>query len=80
MDFTNDITKIKDLVDKAHDVLVVTHEHPTHDTWEVYCTLFRLNDARESHNCCPDPILVELSSFIGATVKAVWGRKILLYL
>ena len=26
------------------------------------------------------PFLVELSSFIGATVKAVWGRKILLYL
>ncbi len=78
MDFTNDITKIKDLVDKAHDVLVVTHEHPTHDSMgsalALYLGLTTLG--KKVTIACPDPMTVELSSFIGANkVISGLGKK-----
>ncbi len=68
MDFTNDITKIKDLLDKAHEVLLVTHEHPTFDsmgsTLALYLGITGLG--KKVIVACPDPMTVELSSFIGA--------------
>lgn len=67
MDYTNDITKIKDLLDKAQDVLVVTHEHPTADSigsaLAVYLGLVGLG--KRVTVACPDPVTVGLSSFVG---------------
>ena len=68
MDFTNDIAKIKELVTNAHEVLLVTHEHPTYDsmgsTLALYLGLTSLG--KKVTVACPDAMTVELSSFIGA--------------
>lgn len=68
MDLTADTTKIKELLDKAQDILVVTHEHPTHDsmgsTLALYLGLAGLG--KKVTVACPDPVTVELSSYVGA--------------
>ena len=66
MDFTNDITKIKDLLDKAHDVLIVTHEHPTWDSMGSALALYLglTGFGKKVAIACPDPVTVELSSFV----------------
>lgn len=67
MDLQQDITKVKELLDKATDVLVVTHEHPTFDsigsTLALYLGLVSLG--KKVSIVCPDAMTVELSSFIG---------------
>lgn len=67
MDLTGDITKVKELLDKANDILVVTHEHPTFDSigsaLALYLGLVSLG--KKVSIVCPDPMTVELSSFIG---------------
>jgi nanoRNase/pAp phosphatase (c-di-AMP/oligoRNAs hydrolase) len=67
MDLTADITKVKELLDKANDILVVTHEHPTFDsigsTLALYLGLIGLG--KKVSIVCPDAMTVELSSFIG---------------
>ncbi len=67
MDFTNDITKIKGLLDATQDVLIVTHEHPTFDsigsTLALYLGLAGLG--KKVTVACPDQVTVELSSFVG---------------
>lgn len=78
MDFSHDITKIKELLDKATDVLVVTHERPTADsmgaTLALYLGLTGLG--KRVTVACPDPMTVEHSSFIGANkVTSGLGRK-----
>jgi c-di-AMP phosphodiesterase-like protein len=78
MDFTNDITKIKELLDKAQEVLLVTHEHPTFDsigsTLALYLGLVGMG--KRVTVACPDPVTVELSSFIGANkVVNALGKK-----
>jgi nanoRNase/pAp phosphatase (c-di-AMP/oligoRNAs hydrolase) len=78
MDFTNDITKIKDLLEKAHEVLLVTHEHPTFDsmgsTLALYLGLTGMG--KRVTVACPDPMTVELSNFIGANkVINMLGKK-----
>jgi c-di-AMP phosphodiesterase-like protein len=78
MDFTNDITKIKDLLASAQDVLLVTHEHPTFDsmgsTLALYLGLTGLG--KRVTVACPDQVTVELSNFIGANkVINMLGKK-----
>jgi nanoRNase/pAp phosphatase (c-di-AMP/oligoRNAs hydrolase) len=78
MDFTRDITKIKELLDKAQDVLVVTHEHPTHDSMgsalALYLGLTGLG--KKVTIACPDAMTVELSNFVGANkVITSLGKK-----
>jgi c-di-AMP phosphodiesterase-like protein len=78
MDFTNDIIKIKGLLETAHDVLIVTHEHPTHDSigsaLALYLGLTALG--KKVSIACPDPITVELSGFVGANkVITSLGKK-----
>lgn len=78
MDFTNDITKIKGLLETAHDVLIVTHEHPTHDSMgsalALYLGLTSLG--KKVVLACPDPMTVELSGYIGANkVITTLGKK-----
>jgi nanoRNase/pAp phosphatase (c-di-AMP/oligoRNAs hydrolase) len=67
MDFTNDITKIKELVTASHDILLVTHEHPTFDsmgsTLALYLGLISLG--KRVTVACPDRMTVEMSNFIG---------------
>lgn len=67
-DFTNDITKIKDLLDKTNEVLLLTHEHPTPDsmgsTLALYLALTGMG--KRVTVACPDPMTVELSGFVGA--------------
>jgi len=67
MDLTSDITKVKEMLDKANDILVVTHEHPTFDsigsTLALYLGLVSLG--KKVNIVCPDPMTVELSSFVG---------------
>jgi nanoRNase/pAp phosphatase (c-di-AMP/oligoRNAs hydrolase) len=67
MDLTGDITKVKELLDKANDILVVTHEHPTFDSigssLALYLGLVSLG--KKVSIVCPDAMTVELSSFIG---------------
>jgi nanoRNase/pAp phosphatase (c-di-AMP/oligoRNAs hydrolase) len=68
MDFTSDITKIKELLDKAQDVLIVTHERPNADsmgsTLALYLGLTGMG--KRVAVACPDPMIVEYSSFVGA--------------
>jgi nanoRNase/pAp phosphatase (c-di-AMP/oligoRNAs hydrolase) len=67
MDLTADITKVKELLDKANEILIVTHEHPTHDSvgssLALYLGLESLG--KKVSIVCPDAMVVEMSSFIG---------------
>lgn len=68
MDFSTDITKLKEHLDKAKDILIVTHERPTHDSigsaLSLYAVLTEMG--KKVTIACPDPITVELSNFVGA--------------
>jgi nanoRNase/pAp phosphatase (c-di-AMP/oligoRNAs hydrolase) len=67
MNLQQDITKVKEFLDKANDILIVTHEHPTYDsigsTLALYLGLESLG--KKVSIVCPDAMTVELSSFIG---------------
>jgi nanoRNase/pAp phosphatase (c-di-AMP/oligoRNAs hydrolase) len=66
MDTTGDIAKVKELLDKANDILIVTHEHPTYDSigssLALYLGLESLG--KKVSIVCPDAMTVELSSFV----------------
>ncbi len=67
MDLTADITKVKELLDKAQNVLIVTHEHPNFDSIGSALTLSLglAGLGKKVTVVCPDPMTVEFSSFIG---------------
>lgn len=67
MDFQADIVKIKELIDKATEVLIVTHERPTFDSIgsSLALSLGLAGLGKKVVVACPDPITVELSNFIG---------------
>jgi len=78
MDFANDINKIKELLDKSQDILIVTHERPTADsmgsTLALYLGLTGLG--KKVTVACPDAMTVEHSSFVGANkVISQLGKK-----
>lgn len=78
MDTNLDIAKIKEHVDKAKDILIVTHENPTADSMgsslALYLALQSLG--KRVVIACPDPITVELSSFVGVNkVVSEIGKK-----
>ncbi len=78
MDITLDIIKIKELLAKARDVLIVTHEHPTFDSMgsSLALTLGLQALGKKVTIACPDAMTVELSSFIGANkVVSELGNK-----
>jgi c-di-AMP phosphodiesterase-like protein len=78
MDFTNDITKIKGLLETAQDVLIVTHEHPTHDSIgsALALSLGLTSLGKKVTVACPDPMIVELSNYVGAQkIVNVLGKK-----
>jgi nanoRNase/pAp phosphatase (c-di-AMP/oligoRNAs hydrolase) len=61
------IPQVKELLDKANDILIVTHEHPTYDSvgssLALYLGLESLG--KKPHIVCPDSMTVEFSSFVG---------------
>jgi c-di-AMP phosphodiesterase-like protein len=67
MDITSDITRIKELLDKANEILIVTHEHPTFDSigssLALYLGLESLG--KKVSIVCPDAMTVEMSEFVG---------------
>lgn len=78
MDLQADLPKIKELLEKATDVLIVTHEHPTFDSigssMALYLGLTSLG--KKVTVACPDPVTVELSSFIGVNkITSELGKK-----
>ncbi len=73
-----DVTKVKELLDKSQDILIVTHEHPTFDSvgsaLSLYLGLAGLG--KRVTVACPDAVTVGLSSFIGVNkVTQELGKK-----
>jgi len=68
MDHTQEIVKIRELIEKAREILIVTHERPTHDSMGASLALFLAltSKGKKVTIACPDPMLVEFSSYIGA--------------
>jgi c-di-AMP phosphodiesterase-like protein len=62
-----DVTKFRELVDNAQDILIVTHEKPTADSIGSALAMFLglTSLGKKVTVACPDPITVELSSFVG---------------
>lgn len=78
MDQASDLDKVKDIIDKAKEVLVVTHEHPTFDSMGSSLALYLglVSIGKKVTVACPDPVIVELSSFVGANkVVSELGKK-----
>ena len=67
MDLSTDISKVKELLDKANEILIVTHEHPTFDSTGSSLALFLGLESlgKKVSIVCPDAMTVELSSFVG---------------
>ncbi len=67
MDYQAEVTKVKDLLAKAKDVLVVTHENPTDDSigssLALYLGLTSLG--KKVTIATPEPITVGLGSYVG---------------
>lgn len=78
MDLQTDLPKVKEQLEKAKEVLIVTHEKPTSDsvgsTLALYLGLVSLG--KKVTLACPDPITVELSNFVGVQkVVSELGNK-----
>ncbi len=67
MDFTAEFTKIKELLDKSTEVLVVTHGRPTFDSVgsSLAISLGLIGLGKRVVVACPDQMTVDLSSFVG---------------
>jgi nanoRNase/pAp phosphatase (c-di-AMP/oligoRNAs hydrolase) len=67
MNHTQDISKIRDLIEKANDILIVSHERPNADAigsaLSLYLGLTSLS--KKVTIACPDPMTVEFSSYVG---------------
>ncbi len=78
MDFASTTPKIKELVEKANDILIVTHEHPTADSvgsaLAAYLGLTAMG--KRVTVACPDAMTVNLSSFVGVNkITTDLGKK-----
>lgn len=84
MDLTSDITKVKELLDKASSVLIATHEHPTFDSIgsAVTLALGLTSLGKKVTVVCPDPMTVELSGFVGVQkiVREISGKNFVISL
>lgn len=67
MDYQTEITKVKDLLAKAKDVLIVTHENPTDDSVGASLALYLglISLGKKVTLACPDAMTVGLSNYIG---------------
>lgn len=78
MDLINITPKFKELVEKANDIVIVTHEHPSADSigssLALYLGLTGLG--KRVSISCPDAITVSLSNFIGVNkITTDMGKK-----
>jgi nanoRNase/pAp phosphatase (c-di-AMP/oligoRNAs hydrolase) len=64
---STELIKLKELVEKAQDIMIVTHERPTPDSVGSALALYLgfVNSGKKVTISCPDAMTVELSSFIG---------------
>lgn len=67
MNIQSEFAKVKELVDKANDIFIVTHEHPTFDSIgsSLALSLGLISLGKKVAVACPDSMTVELSSFVG---------------
>lgn len=67
MDYSAEVTRVKDLLAKVKDILIVTHEKPTDDSigssLALYLGLMSLG--KKVTVACPDAITVGLSNYVG---------------
>lgn len=78
MDLQADTHKVKELLDKARDVLVVTHEHPTYDSIgsSLALVIGLQSIGKKVTIACPDAMTVALANFVGANkVVSELGNK-----
>jgi len=78
MDFTEDVAKVKELLDKSTDILIATHEHPTADSiGSSLALMLGLADlGKKVTLICPDPMTVGLSNFVGVDkIKTELSKK-----
>jgi len=78
MEVNGDIAKAKDLIEKANEILIVTHENPTQDsigsTLSLYLGLISLG--KKVTVACPDPMTVGLSNYVGVDkIQQDLGQK-----
>jgi len=67
MDLQADIAKVKELLTKSQDILIVTHGRPTFDSIgsALALSLGLTSIGKKVMVVCPDEMTVELSSFVG---------------
>lgn len=67
MDYQTEVTKVKDLLTKAKDVLIVTHEKPTDDSIgsSLALSLGLVSLGKKVTVACPDAMTVGLASYVG---------------
>lgn len=67
MDYSEDISKVKELLEKSTDIIIATHEHPTADSvGSSLALLLGLTSLDKKVTLvCPEPMTVGLSNFIG---------------
>lgn len=78
LNLQTDLPKIKELVEKAQDVLIVSHENPTYDSLGSALSLYLglIGLGKKVSIALPDPITVGLSSFVGVDkIKAEMTKK-----
>lgn len=78
MDYEQALTKAKEMVTAAKEVVIVTHGKPTLDSMggSLALSLGLASLGKKASVICPDPVTVGLSSFIGVDkVSKEFGKK-----
>ncbi len=78
MTYEEALTKAKELVGKANDIVIVTHAKPTMDSMggSLALMLGLISLGKKATVVCPDPVTVGLSSFVGVDrVVRDFGKK-----
>jgi nanoRNase/pAp phosphatase (c-di-AMP/oligoRNAs hydrolase) len=78
MTYEEALTKAKEMVEKANEIVIVTHEKPTMDSMgsSLAMMLGLISLGKKATVVCPDAITVELSNFVGIDkVVRDFGKK-----
>lgn len=78
MDYEQALTKAKEMVGNAKEIVIVTHGNPTMDSMggSLALCLGLISLGKKASVICPDPITVGLSSFVGVDkVSKEFGKK-----
>jgi len=77
-DVSSEIARIKPLLEKAKDILIVTHANPTFDSFGSALSLFLglKSIGKQVIVGCPTPMTVEYSDFVGANkIQTSFAKK-----